>query len=104
MFVLMSQNRMTRQADKRARLDLQIDLLAEQELTTILHMLRALCKKHKVEAISLMTWSGISLGISTCTSSRQSSTSAYLTSRALRGQANVCADRASGPIGKRAGC
>jgi uncharacterized membrane protein len=48
-FVLMSQNRMTRQADKRAHLDLQIDLLAEQELTTILHMLRALCMKHKVE-------------------------------------------------------
>ena len=48
-FVLMSQNRMTRQADKRAHLDLQIDLLAEQELTTILHMLRGLCKKHNVE-------------------------------------------------------
>jgi uncharacterized membrane protein len=48
-FVLMSQNRMTRQADKRAHLDLQIDLLAEQELTTILHMVRGLCKKHGVD-------------------------------------------------------
>jgi uncharacterized membrane protein len=48
-FVLMSQNRMTRQADKRAHLDLQIDLLAEQELTTILHMLGALCKKQGVD-------------------------------------------------------
>jgi len=48
-FVLMSQNRMTRQADKRAHLDLQIDLLAEQELTTILHMLRALCAKQGVD-------------------------------------------------------
>ena len=47
-FVLMSQNRMTRQADKRAHLDLQIDLMAEQELTTILHMLRALCAKQGV--------------------------------------------------------
>jgi uncharacterized membrane protein len=47
-FVLMSQNRMTHQADKRAHLDLQVDLLAEQELTTILHMLRALCAKHGV--------------------------------------------------------
>jgi uncharacterized membrane protein len=47
-FVLMSQNRMTRQADKRAHLDLQIDLLAEQELTTILRMLRALCAKQGV--------------------------------------------------------
>lgn len=44
-FVLMSQNRMTRQADKRAHLDLQVDLLAEQELTTMLQMLRALCAK-----------------------------------------------------------
>jgi uncharacterized membrane protein len=49
MFVLMSQNRMTRQADKRAHLDLQIDLLAEQELTTILRMLRALCAKQGVQ-------------------------------------------------------
>jgi uncharacterized membrane protein len=46
-FVLMSQNQMTRQADKRAHLDLQIDLLAEQELTVMLYMLRRLCdKKH----------------------------------------------------------
>jgi uncharacterized membrane protein len=49
MFVLMSQNRMSRQADKRAHLDLQIDLLAEQELTTILRMLRALCAKQGVQ-------------------------------------------------------
>ena len=49
MFVLMSQNRMSRQADKRAHLDLQIDLLAEQELTTILRMLRALCVQQGVK-------------------------------------------------------
>ena len=48
-FVLMSQNRMTREADKRAHLDLQVDLLAEQELTTLLHMLYALCKKQGVD-------------------------------------------------------
>ena len=47
-FVLMSQNRMTRQADKRAHLDLQVDLLAERELTVMLHMLRALCQKQGV--------------------------------------------------------
>jgi len=35
-FVLMAQNRMTLQADKRAHLDLQVNLLAEQELTAIL--------------------------------------------------------------------
>jgi uncharacterized membrane protein len=48
-FVLMSQNRMTRQADKRAHLDLQVDLLAEQELTTMLQMLDALCRKLQVD-------------------------------------------------------
>jgi uncharacterized membrane protein len=48
-FVLMSQNRMTRQADKRAHLDLQIDLLAEQELTAMLQMQRAICRKLDIE-------------------------------------------------------
>jgi uncharacterized membrane protein len=43
-FVLMTQNRMTEQANRRAHLDLQVNLLAEQELTTILHMLNALCE------------------------------------------------------------
>jgi uncharacterized membrane protein len=47
-FVLMSQNRAARLADRRANLDLQIDLLAERELTAMLHMLRALCAKQKV--------------------------------------------------------
>ncbi len=48
-FVLMSQNQMTRQADRRAHLDLQIDLLAEQELTVMLYLLRGLCEKHCVQ-------------------------------------------------------
>ena len=43
--VLMTQNRMTKQADRRAHLDLQVNLLAEQELTAILQMLHALCQK-----------------------------------------------------------
>jgi uncharacterized membrane protein len=47
-FVLMSQNRAARLADRRAHLDLQIDLLAERELTAALHMLRALCRKQQV--------------------------------------------------------
>jgi uncharacterized membrane protein len=47
-FVLMSQNRAARLADRRAHLDLQIDLLAERELTAALHMLRALCLKQQV--------------------------------------------------------
>lgn len=37
-FVLMAQSRMTQLADKRAHLDLQINLLAEQELTAILKL------------------------------------------------------------------
>ncbi len=44
-FVLMTQNRMTKHADRRAHLDLQVNMLAEQELTAILQMVYALCKK-----------------------------------------------------------
>ena len=40
LLVLMSQNRMTKQADKRAHLDLQINMLAEQETTIILKMVQ----------------------------------------------------------------
>jgi uncharacterized membrane protein len=50
-FVLMSQNRMTRQAEKRSHLDLQVDMLAEQELTAILRMVQGLCEKHGVEVL-----------------------------------------------------
>jgi uncharacterized membrane protein len=47
-FVLISQNRMTHQADRRAHLDLQINLLAEEESTMILRMLRELCQKQGI--------------------------------------------------------
>jgi uncharacterized membrane protein len=43
--VLMTQNRMQRQADKRAHLDLQVNLLAEQELTTMLKMLTGISQR-----------------------------------------------------------
>jgi len=43
--VLMTQNRMQRQADKRAHLDLQVNLLAEQELTTMLKMLAGISQR-----------------------------------------------------------
>jgi len=43
-FVLISQNRMSRQAERRAHLDLQVGMLAEQELTMMLQMLQRLCK------------------------------------------------------------
>ena len=48
LFILMSQNRANRQADARSRLDLQINLLAEQESTMILQMLQSLCAYHKL--------------------------------------------------------
>jgi uncharacterized membrane protein len=48
-FVLMAQARMTRQADKRAHLDLQINLLAEQELTAILQLQRLLAKRAGID-------------------------------------------------------
>ena len=40
LIVLASQNRMARQADKRSHLDLQIDLLAEREMTAVLQLLQ----------------------------------------------------------------
>lgn len=43
--VLLTQNHMTRLADRRAALDLQINLLSEQELTAMLHMLHGLCAR-----------------------------------------------------------
>ena len=42
-FVLMSQNRQNRQADRWAHIDLQISLLAEQESTKMLQMLQQIC-------------------------------------------------------------
>ncbi len=48
-FVLMSQNRMARLADRRAHLDLQVDLLAERELTLSLRLVHALCQREGVE-------------------------------------------------------
>ncbi len=41
-FILISQNRMTRQADQRSHLNLQINLLAERETTKMLQMLQAI--------------------------------------------------------------
>jgi len=51
-FVLISQNRMSRQAEKRAHLDLQVGMLAEQELTTVLQMLQKLCQHSGVDVRS----------------------------------------------------
>ena len=51
-FVLMSQNRIMRQSEKRAHLDLQIGLLAEQELTAVVEMLHKLCEHAGVDVDS----------------------------------------------------
>lgn len=48
-FVLMKQNRMSRRADQRDQLNLQIDLLAEHEITKILKILQAVCEHLGVE-------------------------------------------------------
>ncbi|MFL6195387.1 MAG: DUF1003 domain-containing protein [Thermoanaerobaculia bacterium] len=48
-FVLISQNRMSRQANERAHLNLQIDMLAEQETTKLLQQVQALLDHFGVE-------------------------------------------------------
>jgi uncharacterized membrane protein len=45
LFILISQNRMTRQADRRAHLALQVSMLAEQELTLLLQLQQRLCER-----------------------------------------------------------
>jgi len=48
-FVLISQNRLSAEADRRADLDLQIGLLAEHELTRVLKMLDQIQDKMGIE-------------------------------------------------------
>jgi uncharacterized membrane protein len=52
-FVLMKQNRMQKRIDVRDQLNLQIDLLAEKEITKSLQLLRAICKALKVDDSAL---------------------------------------------------
>lgn len=44
-FVLIKQNRMGRHADQRDHLDLQINLLAEKEITKVLQLQQLICKR-----------------------------------------------------------
>ncbi|HWQ56568.1 MAG TPA: DUF1003 domain-containing protein [Bryobacteraceae bacterium] len=44
-FVLMKQNRMSKRADQRANLDLQINMLAEREMTLVLQMLQRIATR-----------------------------------------------------------
>ena len=48
-FVLISQNRMTAQADERAELDLQIGLLTEHEVTRLVTMVAAIARSLGLE-------------------------------------------------------
>jgi uncharacterized membrane protein len=49
LFVLASQNRLARQTDKRSHLDLQIDLLAEREMTAVLRLLQDIARHLDVQ-------------------------------------------------------
>jgi uncharacterized membrane protein len=51
-FVLMSQNSMDAQADKRADLDLQISLLSEHEITRLIGLVTAIAKKLDIQEAS----------------------------------------------------
>ena len=52
-FVLMKQNRMQRRSDVRDHLNLQIDLLAEKEVTKVLQLLRAVCAKLEMSEVEM---------------------------------------------------
>ena len=47
-FVLMKQNRMQQRSDTRDHVNLQIDLLAEKEITKSLQMLQAICQRLEI--------------------------------------------------------
>ena len=48
-FVLIAQNRMTRQTDQRDHLNLQISMLAEQEVTLMLRLLRRISERLEIQ-------------------------------------------------------
>lgn len=47
-FVLITQNRMAAQSDRRDHLNLQVDLLAEQEMTLVLRILRRIAERLEI--------------------------------------------------------
>jgi uncharacterized membrane protein len=50
-FILMRQNRMMRRGERRDHLNLQVDLLAEKEITKVLQMVRAICGHMELQDI-----------------------------------------------------
>jgi uncharacterized membrane protein len=53
LFVIANQNQLRRDADHRAHVNLQVNMLAEQEMTAVLRMLRDLCGHFGIETLSL---------------------------------------------------
>jgi uncharacterized membrane protein len=50
-FVLIRQNRMSEKADQRGHLDLQINLLAEKEITKVIQLLQRMSKEMGIEQL-----------------------------------------------------
>jgi uncharacterized membrane protein len=44
-FILMRQNRMAKRGERRDHLNLQVDLIAEKEITKLLQMVQAICER-----------------------------------------------------------
>jgi uncharacterized membrane protein len=51
-FILMRQNRMMRRGERRNHLNLQVDLLAEKEITKLLQMVTAICSQMGLKNIA----------------------------------------------------
>jgi len=51
-FIIMRQNRMMRRGEQREHLNLQINLLAEKEITAVLQLVRALCTHMGLQSIA----------------------------------------------------
>ena len=51
-FILMRQNRMMRRGELRDHLNLQVDMMAEKEITTVLRMVRAVCAHLGLDTIA----------------------------------------------------
>jgi len=50
-FVLITQNRMLKASDRRDRLALQVDMLAEQEMTMVLRTLSRICERLGIDPV-----------------------------------------------------
>ncbi len=51
-FILMRQNRMAKRGERRDHLNLQVDLIAEKEITKLLQMVQAICQSMGLKHIA----------------------------------------------------